>query len=153
MNGMALPSWLLTPGTVLLRRHVRRKGDPFCDPVELVEGNSTYSAMRLPDGKERNARYLPLIWLRALLLPTKVRARLTLTQPSQKLAVLAALTCEMRQWMKLLTTYEVKWRVTRTLFKRKLIANRFCSASLPVVVNPLMVMVLMSLSLVLLLKS
>jgi len=41
MNGMALPSWLLTPGTVLLRRHVRRKGDPFCDPVELVGGNTT----------------------------------------------------------------------------------------------------------------
>jgi len=52
MNGMALPSWLLTPGTVLLRRHVLRKGDPFCDPVELVEGNPTYSVVRLPDGKE-----------------------------------------------------------------------------------------------------
>jgi len=35
INGMAFPSWLLTPGTVLLRRHVRNKGDPFCDPVEL----------------------------------------------------------------------------------------------------------------------
>jgi len=52
MNGMALPSWLLTPETVLLRRHVRRKGDPFCNPVELVEGNLTYSVVRLPDGKE-----------------------------------------------------------------------------------------------------
>jgi len=29
MNGMALPSWLLTPGTVLLRRHVRNKGLPL----------------------------------------------------------------------------------------------------------------------------
>jgi len=46
---MALPSWLLTPGTVLLRRHVRNKGDPFCDPVELVEGDPTYSVVRLPD--------------------------------------------------------------------------------------------------------
>jgi len=52
MNGMALPSWLLTSGTVLLRRHVRNKGDPFCDPVELVEGNSTFSVVRLPDGRE-----------------------------------------------------------------------------------------------------
>ena len=41
MNGMAQPSWLLTLGTVLLRRHVRNKGDPICDPVELVEGNPT----------------------------------------------------------------------------------------------------------------
>ena len=52
MNGMVLPSWLLTPGTVLLRRLVRRKADPFCDPVELMEGNPTYSVVRLPDGKE-----------------------------------------------------------------------------------------------------
>jgi len=54
MNGMALPSWLLTPGAVLLRRHVRYKGDPFCDPVELelVEGNPAYSVVRLPDGRE-----------------------------------------------------------------------------------------------------
>jgi len=151
MNGMALPSWLLTPGTVLLRRHVLRKGDPFCDPVELVEGNPTYSVVRLPD--DSNARYLPPIWLRALLLPTKARARLTLTPPTRKLAVLAALTCEMRQWMKLLTTNELKWRVTRTLFQRKLIVHRFCSAGLPAVVNPLIVMVLVSLSLVLLLMS
>ena len=52
MNSMALPSWLLTPETVLLRRHTRNKGDPLCDPVELMEGNSTYSAVRLPDGRE-----------------------------------------------------------------------------------------------------
>jgi len=52
-NGMALPSRLLTPGTVLLHRHVRNKGNPFCDPVELVEGNPTYSVVRLPDGRER----------------------------------------------------------------------------------------------------
>ena len=51
INGMALPSWLLTPGTVLLRRHVRNKGSPFCDPVELVEGSPTYSVVRLPDGR------------------------------------------------------------------------------------------------------
>ena len=140
MNGMALPSWLLTPGTVLLRRHVRRKGDPFCDPVELVEGNPTYSVVRLPDGKESTvstsdlAPYSPS-------LPTKARTR-------RKLSVLAALTCEMRQWMKLLTTYDVKWKVTRTLFQRKLTVNRFCSAGLPADANPLIVMVLMSLSLV-----
>ena len=52
LNGTALPSWLLTPGTVLLRRHVRNKGDPFCDQVELVEGNATYSTIRFPDGRQ-----------------------------------------------------------------------------------------------------
>jgi len=39
MTASALPWWLLHPGPVLLRRHVRNKGDPLCDPVELVEGN------------------------------------------------------------------------------------------------------------------
>jgi len=53
MNGMALPSWLLTPGTVFLHRHVRNKSDPFCDPVELVEGNPTYSdVVRIRYGRE-----------------------------------------------------------------------------------------------------
>jgi len=33
MTGSALPWWLLHPGPVLLRRHVRTKGDPLCDPV------------------------------------------------------------------------------------------------------------------------
>jgi len=52
MSGSALPSWLLHPGPVLLRRHVRNKCDPLCDPVELVEGNQTYSVIRLGDGQE-----------------------------------------------------------------------------------------------------
>ena len=51
MTASALPSWLLHPGPVL-RRHVRNKGDPLCDPVELVEGNQTYSVIRLGDGQE-----------------------------------------------------------------------------------------------------
>jgi len=42
MTCSALPSWLLHPGPVLLRRHVRKKGDPLCDPVELVEGNQQF---------------------------------------------------------------------------------------------------------------
>jgi len=48
---MGLAWWLLTPGTVLLRRHVRNKGDPFCNPVELVEGDPNYSLVRSPDGR------------------------------------------------------------------------------------------------------
>jgi len=39
MFGTALPSWLLSPGTLLLRRFVRNKSDPLCDIVDLVEAN------------------------------------------------------------------------------------------------------------------
>jgi len=35
-----------------MRRHVRNKGDTFRDPMELVEGNPTYSVVRLRDGRE-----------------------------------------------------------------------------------------------------
>ena len=52
MAGSALPSWLLHPSPFLLRCHVRNKGDPLCDLVELVEGNQTYSLIRLGDGQE-----------------------------------------------------------------------------------------------------
>ena len=52
MTGSAFPSWLLHPRPVLLRRHVRNKGDPSCDLVDLVESNQTYSAIRLRDGQE-----------------------------------------------------------------------------------------------------
>ena len=52
MAGSPLPTWLLHPGPILLRRHVRNKGDPLCDSVELVEGNQTYSVIHLGDGQE-----------------------------------------------------------------------------------------------------
>ena len=52
MFGAALPSWLLSPGTVLLRRFVRNKGEPLCDPVELVEANGNYAVIRHRDGQE-----------------------------------------------------------------------------------------------------
>jgi len=52
MAGSALPLWLLHPGPVLLYCHVRNKGDPLCDPVELVEGNQTYTVIHLGDGQE-----------------------------------------------------------------------------------------------------
>ena len=42
----ALPSWLLSPGAVLLRRFVRNKGEPLCDPVELIEANGNYAVIR-----------------------------------------------------------------------------------------------------------
>ena len=52
-SGLALPSWLSSPGKVLLRRFVRRsKYDPLVDEVELIEANPTYAYIRYPDGRE-----------------------------------------------------------------------------------------------------
>ncbi|GFR62564.1 Pro-Pol polyprotein [Elysia marginata] len=53
MNGKSLPSWLLSPGPVYLKRHVRAlKYDPIVDEVELIEANSQYAHVRLSDGRE-----------------------------------------------------------------------------------------------------
>ena len=52
MFGTTLPSWLLSPGTVLLRRFVRNKSDPLCDIVDLVEANQHYAIVRHADGSE-----------------------------------------------------------------------------------------------------
>lgn len=52
-SGTALPSWLLTPGPILLRRNARSsKYDPLVDEVELLECHPQYAYVRLPDGKE-----------------------------------------------------------------------------------------------------
>lgn len=52
-NGSSTPSWLLNPGTVLLRRFDRRsKFDPLVEEVTLLEGNSEYAHIRYPDGRE-----------------------------------------------------------------------------------------------------
>ena len=52
MTGRALPSWLVQPGPVLLRRFVRNKNDPYVDEVELLEANSNFAQVRFPDGRE-----------------------------------------------------------------------------------------------------
>ena len=52
MLGTSLPNWLVNPWTVLLRRHVRNKGDPLCDEVDLVDANPSFARVRLPDGRE-----------------------------------------------------------------------------------------------------
>ena len=52
-SGNSLPSWLLTPGPVYLKRNVRTsKYDPIVDEVELVDANPQYAHVRLPDGRE-----------------------------------------------------------------------------------------------------
>ena len=47
-------TWLMTPGTVLMKRHVRNysKYDPLVEEVELIESNPEYAYVRYPDGKE-----------------------------------------------------------------------------------------------------
>ena len=52
-TGQSLPSWLLTPGPVLVKRHVRRsKYDPYVDEAELLEVNPQYAHIRLDNGNE-----------------------------------------------------------------------------------------------------
>ncbi|XP_068235600.1 uncharacterized protein [Palaemon carinicauda] len=51
--GSTLPSWLLTPGPVLLRRHVRSsKHEPSTEEVQLMDANSMYANVKYPDGRE-----------------------------------------------------------------------------------------------------
>ena len=52
MTGKLLPSWLLIPRPVLLRRFVRRKDDPLTDDVEIVEANLSHAVVRFSDGRE-----------------------------------------------------------------------------------------------------
>ena len=52
-NGTSLPSWLLAPGPVYLKRHIRSsKYDPVVDEVELLEANTQYAHVRMPDGRQ-----------------------------------------------------------------------------------------------------
>ena len=52
VSGTCLPTWLTTPGTVLLRKHVRNKDDPLVEEVELLESNPLYAHIKYPNGKE-----------------------------------------------------------------------------------------------------
>ena len=52
-TGSSIPSWLATPGPVLLKRYVRKsKFDPLVDEVELIEANPNYAHIRFSDGRE-----------------------------------------------------------------------------------------------------
>ena len=51
--GSSIPSWLSTPGPVMLRRFVRHsKTDPLVDEVQLMDVNSSYAYIRYSDGRE-----------------------------------------------------------------------------------------------------
>ena len=51
--GGSIPTWLLSPGPVLLKRHVRhRKSDPLVDEVQLLHANPQYAYVQYGDGRE-----------------------------------------------------------------------------------------------------
>ena len=53
ISGMAMPFWFLDQNTtVLLWRFVCSKEEPICDPVHLLDANSTYAKVRHADGRE-----------------------------------------------------------------------------------------------------
>ena len=66
-NGESLPTWLLNPGPVLIKKNVRMsKYDPLIEEVELLQANPSYSHVRFFDGREstvsnRQLAPLPLI--------------------------------------------------------------------------------------------
>ena len=52
-SGTSLPTWLTSPGPVLLRKHARSsKYDPLVEKVELLECNPQFAHIRLPNGRE-----------------------------------------------------------------------------------------------------
>ena len=52
-SGSSIPSWLATPGPVLIKRHVRSsKFDPLTDEVHLIEANPQYAHVRYPIEKK-----------------------------------------------------------------------------------------------------
>ena len=53
-NGCTLPVWLVNPGTVLLKRHVRAsKYEPLVEEVDLIEANPNYAHVQLKNGVEK----------------------------------------------------------------------------------------------------
>ena len=51
-NGTSLPTWLMSPGKVYLRKFVRDKIDPLLDEVELLDSNQHDATIKHSDGKE-----------------------------------------------------------------------------------------------------
>ena len=52
-HGISLPSWLMSPGPMLLKRLVRNnKTNPYVDQVKLLNSNLTYASIKYPSGRE-----------------------------------------------------------------------------------------------------
>ena len=52
MIGKSLPSWLIQPGPILLRKFVRNKNEPLVDEVDLIEANPSFAKVRYANGRE-----------------------------------------------------------------------------------------------------
>ncbi|KAL7637910.1 UNVERIFIED_CONTAM: hypothetical protein RMT77_011523 [Armadillidium vulgare] len=50
--GLSIPSWLVEPGSVLLKKYVRCKDDPLVEEVQLLEANPQFAHVRFPNGRE-----------------------------------------------------------------------------------------------------
>ena len=51
--GTSLPYWLLEPGPVYVKKHVRdSKSDPLVEAAELIQANPQYAFIRYPNGRE-----------------------------------------------------------------------------------------------------
>ena len=62
--GGSIPTWLLSPGPVLLKRHVRHsKSDPLVNEVQLLDANPQYAYVQYGDGREATVsiRHLLLV--------------------------------------------------------------------------------------------
>ena len=56
-----MPSWLMSPGPVLLRRFVlTNNNDQLVDQVDLQEANLTYVDVRYLDGRESTVSFRDL---------------------------------------------------------------------------------------------
>ncbi|KAJ8887173.1 hypothetical protein PR048_013388 [Dryococelus australis] len=83
-NGMATPSWLMQPGPVLLKSHVRHsKYEPLVDEVFLFEGNPEYSYVKFPMEERRQCPQGILLqlkegWKKFYLLMASTQHRLSL---------------------------------------------------------------------------
>ncbi|XP_018022352.2 uncharacterized protein LOC108678443, partial [Hyalella azteca] len=95
-HGRSLPSWLMTPGPVLLRRYVRSKTEPLVDEVDLIDSNPTFAHVKYRDGRESTVSVqdlAPCPQLSSRRLPdpmtdnADVRERLEPTSPRQDQAL------------------------------------------------------------------
>ena len=55
MLGASLPSWLVTPAKVLLKKFVRSKHDTVCEEVEILDFNPRSSLVRFPMGGKQQS--------------------------------------------------------------------------------------------------
>ena len=57
----SLPSWLMNPGPVLLRRFIRTsKSNPLVDQFDLIDSNKSFASIRYPEWRESTVSFQDL---------------------------------------------------------------------------------------------